>query len=176
MKKRSPLAVFLFGFITLGFYSWYWEVKTKGEMNKQGQHIPTAWIWLIPFIGYLWWAWKYSEGAGNVTKDQAPAILVFLLMIFTGPIGDAIIQHYFNTVEGGPVIAAAQGAPAAGTAPATSEVPAATDTPSTPEAPAPATEAPTPETAAPATETTPSPTPPSTDSQAPTPPAPIVQG
>jgi len=168
MKKRSPLAVFLFGFVTLGLYSWYWEVKTKGEMNKQGQHIPTAWIWLIPFVGYLWWAWKYSDGVGNVTKDQAPAILVFLLMIFTGPIGDAIIQHYFNTVDGG-----AATVPAAESAPTTPEVTAATDVPAAPEVPTPT---PAPESPAPAPESNPPTTPPASDSQPPTPPAPIVQG
>lgn len=139
MKKRDPWAVLLLPFITLGIYSWYWEVKTKGEMNKLGQKIPTAWLWLIPFVGYLWWAWKYSEGVGNVTKEKAPAILVFLLMIFTGSIGDAIIQTYFNKLPDGGETASA---PTAAPAPSL-ETPEATSTPTTSETPTPAE--PTPE-------------------------------
>lgn len=47
MKQRSPIAVLLLPFVTLGIYSWYWAVKTKGEMNSLGESVPTAWIWLI---------------------------------------------------------------------------------------------------------------------------------
>jgi hypothetical protein len=131
--------------VTLGIYSWYWEVKTKGEMNKLGEKIPTAWIWLIPFVGYLWWAWKYSEGVGHVTKDKAPAILVFLLMFFTGSIGDAIIQYYFNGLPDGAAAstAAAPAAPAAN--PPASDTPAATTPPAVPAPETPTPEAPTPE-------------------------------
>ncbi|HSX44399.1 MAG TPA: DUF4234 domain-containing protein [Candidatus Saccharimonadales bacterium] len=146
MKKRSPWAVLLLPFITLGIYSWYWEVKTKGEMNALGQKVPTAWLWLIPFVGYLWWAWKYSEGVGNVTKEKAPAILVFLLMIFTGSIGDAIIQSYYNKLPDG---AAATSSAAPAVAAQTPEAPATTPessttaaTETTAETPAPAEPAP----------------------------------
>lgn len=147
MKKRSPWAVFLLPFITLGIYSWYWEVKTKGEMNKLGQKIPTAWIWLIPFVGYIWWAWKYSEGVGNVTKDKAPAILVFLLMIFTGNIGDAIIQYYFNQLPEGAVASPAVAPAAPAATPTSDETPtpaAPTTTPETPVTEAPASDQQTP--------------------------------
>lgn len=54
MKNRNPLLVFLLSILTGGIYSWYWLVKTKGEMNKLGEKIPTAWIWLIPIIGNFW--------------------------------------------------------------------------------------------------------------------------
>lgn len=36
MKKRSPIAVLLLPFITLGIYSIVWQVKTKLEMNRSG--------------------------------------------------------------------------------------------------------------------------------------------
>ncbi len=146
MKKRDPWAVLLLPFITLGIYSWYWEVKTKGEMNKLGQKVPTAWLWLIPFVGYLWWAWKYSEGVGNVTKEKAPGILVFLLMIFTGSIGDAIIQHYFNQLPENAVATPAPEAtpstPASSTPVSDAPAPAAPETPSSEDSTPPASSGP----------------------------------
>lgn len=98
MKNRHPLAVLLLPFVTFGIYSWYWLVSTKNEMNKMGEHVPTAWIWLIPFFGGLWWYWKYSEGVDHVTKEKMPFIAAFLLFLFLGAIGHAIIQYYFNQI------------------------------------------------------------------------------
>lgn len=98
MKKRNPLIVFLFSILTGGLYSWYWLVKTKGEMNKMGEKIPTAWIWLIPVVSSFWWDWKYSEGVDHITKKEIPTILAILALLFLGPIGQAIIQETFNRV------------------------------------------------------------------------------
>lgn len=98
MKKRSPLAVFLLPFPTLGIYAWYWVVKTKGEMNQRGASIPTAWIWLLPIVGSLFWMWKYSEGVGKVTNNQMSAGLAFVLMMFTGSIGYAVFQSRYNQI------------------------------------------------------------------------------
>lgn len=99
MKNRNPLLVFLFGLITCGLYSWYWAVKTKGEMNKLGEKIPTAWIWLIPFIGGIWWYWKYSEGVEHVTKAKLSGVLAFIVLFLLGDIGQAIVQSSFNDVQ-----------------------------------------------------------------------------
>ena len=99
MKKRNPFLVFFLPFITLGIYSWYWFVSTKNAMNKTGEHIPTAWIWLIPFFGGIWWYWKYSEGVGHVTKEKLSGVLAFILMLLLGSIGHAIIQDYFNKIS-----------------------------------------------------------------------------
>ncbi len=99
MKHRSPIAVFFLGFITLGLYSWYWAVKTKGEMNRLGQHIPTAWIWLIPFVGSIWWIWKYSEGVENITNKSLNKVLAFVVLFVLGSIGQAIVQDYFNNIS-----------------------------------------------------------------------------
>ncbi len=101
MKKRNPAAVLLIGFFTLGIYSWYWAVKTKGELNNSGaEHIPTAWIWLIPIVGTIWWYWKYSEGAEHVTSKEVSAVLAFILLWLLGPIGQAIMQNYYNKMAG----------------------------------------------------------------------------
>ena len=97
MKQRSPIAVFLLGLITGGLYSWYWIVKTKGEMNKLGEKIPTAWVWLIPFVS-IWWLWKYSEGVEHVTGEKLSAVLTFVLLFLLGIIGHAIVQDSFNKI------------------------------------------------------------------------------
>jgi hypothetical protein len=98
MKQRSPIAVFIFPIITLGIYSWYWLVKTKGEMNKLGEKIPTAWLWLIPLVGWFWWYWEYSKGVEHVTGEKIKWILAFVLLLILGNIGQAIIQDSFNKV------------------------------------------------------------------------------
>jgi len=158
MKNRSPVLVILFGFITFGLYSWYWAVKTKGEMNKQGEHIPTAWIWLIPIIGSIWWYWKYSEGVENVTKKELSWVIAFLILYVLGPIGQGIVQDFLNKSPAGVAAAPISTEPAASTpasapevAPATSQ-PANADSGSTPSA-APSPESnssPTPQSSEPA--------------------------
>ena len=105
MKERNPILVFVFGLITLGIYSWYWAVKTKGEMNKLGEKIPTAWIWLIPIVGSIWWYWKYSEGVEHVTNEKTNGILAFILLYILGFIGQAIIQDVFNGLSKAPAAA-----------------------------------------------------------------------
>src|SRR5258708_18513738 len=96
MRQRNPFAVLLLPFVTFGIYSWYWFVSTKNEMNKLGEQIPTAWIWLIPVIGPLWWYWKYSEGVEHVTKGKISGVIAFILLLIFGIIAHAIIQDSFN--------------------------------------------------------------------------------
>jgi len=96
MQNRSPIAVFLLSMVTGGIYSWYWLVRTKTEMNNLGEKIPTAWIWLIPFVGTIWWLWKYSEGVEHVTQNKISGVLAFVLLFCLATIGQAIIQNYFN--------------------------------------------------------------------------------
>jgi len=96
MQNRSPIEVFLLSMVTGGIYSWYWLVKTKTEMNNMGEKIPTAWIWLIPCVGTIWWMWKYSEGVEHVTHNKVSGVLAFILLFCLGTIGEAILQNYFN--------------------------------------------------------------------------------
>jgi len=116
MKQRDPIAVFVLGLVTCGLYSWYWAVKTKGEMNKLGENIPTAWVWLIPIVGTIWWYWKYSEGVEHVTKEKMSGVMAFVVMWLLGMIGQAIVQDAFNKV----------GAPAAESASTETPAPAPT--------------------------------------------------
>jgi hypothetical protein len=100
MQQRSPIAVFLLTFVTFGLYGWYWLVKTKGELNNQGvEHIPTAWIWLIPVIGGIWWFWKYAQGVDQFTKGKFSAPVAFLVIWLLGPIGYAIAQDSYNKTK-----------------------------------------------------------------------------
>lgn len=115
MEKRSPVGVFVLSLVTLGIYSIYWLVKTKGELNQRGASIPTAWLIIVPFVN-IWWMWKYAEGVGIATNEKPSGILSFILLWLLGAIGMAIIQDSFNKVGGAPA-------------------PTATDA-STPEAPA----------------------------------------
>lgn len=96
MKNRNPLMVFLLSILTCGIYSLYWLVKTKDEMNKLGEKIPTVWIWLIPLIGQFWWLWKYAQGVEHVSKNELNLFLTLLALYLLGPIGMAIVQEAFN--------------------------------------------------------------------------------
>lgn len=140
MKHRSPIAVFFLSIITLGIYSIYWLVKTKGELNAGGAKIPTAWLIIIPFVN-IWWMWKYAEGVELVAKEKMSGIVAFILLWLLGAIGMAIIQ---NTYNGLAAPTATETAAAAPLTPDTEPAPSAENTPAAEATPAPAV--PTPET------------------------------
>ena len=97
MTKRSPISVVLLALITCGIYGIVWYVQTKGEMNRLGASIPTAWLLIIPFVN-LYWVWKYAEGVQLVTKGAQSAVTIFLLLLFCGIIGMPVTQSAFNSV------------------------------------------------------------------------------
>jgi len=97
MTKRNPILDFVFSIITLFIYGLVWLVSTKGELNKRGASIPTAWIMLIPFAS-IYWMWRYSEGVGKVTNNKVSDILAFLLLLALGPIGVAVLQSKYNEI------------------------------------------------------------------------------
>lgn len=99
VQQRSPIAVALLPFVTFGIYSWYWYVKVKGELNQsQNQvHIPTAFVWLIPFVGGIWYMWKFSQATEVVTGGKYSAPVAFLLLFVLGVwLGGAILQDAYN--------------------------------------------------------------------------------
>lgn len=98
MKKRSVIAVIGLPLITFGIYSLVWLIKTKGEMNKLGAKIPTAWLLIVPIVN-IYWLWAYSEGVGQVTNNKMSAIVAFILQFCLGFIGSGIIQSEFNKIE-----------------------------------------------------------------------------
>lgn len=95
MKKRSLFAVFILPFVTFGIYGIVWAVKTKDEMNRLGAKIPTAWLLIVPFANFYWY-YKYSEGVEQITNHKMSTVLVFLLELFLGVIGNTILQSEFN--------------------------------------------------------------------------------
>jgi len=98
MTKRSPVAVFFLSLITFGIYVIVWRVKTKGEMNRLGCNIPTAWLMIVPFAN-IWWLWQYAGGVEKVTKNGMSQVVAFILLFLLSAIGDAIIQDSFNKVN-----------------------------------------------------------------------------
>lgn len=98
MKIRHPLTVFFLVFLTLGIYILVWFVKTADEMRAKGANIPTAWLMIVPIAGF-YWHYKWSEGVARVTNNQFSAGPAFLVTLFLGPIGMAVIQSHFNRCE-----------------------------------------------------------------------------
>lgn len=96
MTKRSVAAVIILSIVTLGIYYYVWQVKTKGEMVRAGADIPTAWMWLIPFVGLVYWQWKWAGGVEHVTGGKFSQVIAFVLIFFLGVIGLAIIQTELN--------------------------------------------------------------------------------
>jgi len=97
MQRRDPIMVFLFSVITLGIYSIFWAVATKDQMNAKGAQIPTAWLIIVPIVNFFWW-WIFCEGVEVVTNKGMGAAVAFLLILFLGAIGMAIIQNELNKV------------------------------------------------------------------------------
>ena len=98
MKQRSPAAVFFLSLITFGIYAWVWEVKTKGELNRLGADIPTAWLIIVP-LANLYWIWKYCEGVEKVSGGRISAVLALILMLLLSIVGLAIMQSEFNKLS-----------------------------------------------------------------------------
>lgn len=95
VKRRNIILVYLFIFITFSFYTLYWIVATKNEMNKLGASIPTAWLLILP-IGNVYWLYRYSEGFAKVVKKDNNTILWFLLSVFIGIVMPAVVQSGLN--------------------------------------------------------------------------------
>jgi hypothetical protein len=97
MKYRSPIAVFLLPFATLGIYAVYWLVRTKTEMNARGEDIPTAWLFVVPIVN-LYWLYRFSQGVDHVTNGTMSTGAAFLFAFFLSTIGYAVIQSSLNGV------------------------------------------------------------------------------
>jgi hypothetical protein len=95
MTNRHPALVILLSLITCGLYYMYWLVSTKIEMCRLGASVPTAWLLIIPFVN-IYWIWRWSQAAEQVTKGALTAVPAFLLHMLVYPIGAGIAQSYFN--------------------------------------------------------------------------------
>lgn len=96
VKKRNPFMVIVWGLCTLGISYIFWAVSTKNELNKEGAKIPTAWLWLLPYVGTIYWFYKYAEGWQQVTKSETSSTMAFILLWLLFPIGAYIVQSELN--------------------------------------------------------------------------------
>ncbi len=97
MTKRSPITVFFLIIFTFGIYGLVWRVTTKGEMNRLGAAIPTAWLLIIPFAN-LYWLWEYSRAVEKITNNAISQVLSFILLVLLPAIGDTILQDFYNKI------------------------------------------------------------------------------
>lgn len=94
-QKRSLFEVAVLTIITLGFYHIYWLVKVKGEMNRAGAQVPTAWLMIVPLANfYFFWQWSQAF-ADRVQKDNN-GLAYFLLVLFLPFLSTLILQYYIN--------------------------------------------------------------------------------
>lgn len=97
MTHRNPITVVLLTIVTLGIYYLVWYVTTKDEMNAKGANIPTAWLLVVPIANYFW-IWHFSQGVEMVTNKAMGTGTAFVLLLFLGTIGGAIIQSNLNKI------------------------------------------------------------------------------
>jgi hypothetical protein len=94
--KRDIGIMILLLIVTFGFYLIYWLAVTKDELNRQGAHIPTTWLFIIPFAN-LYFFYKFSEGfARYVIRDDSQTLIYFLLLVFLPPVAQLICQAKMN--------------------------------------------------------------------------------
>jgi cytochrome bd-type quinol oxidase subunit 2 len=95
MKTRSPVTVLILSLVTFGIFALVWQVQTKTEMNtRYSAGIPTAWLLLVPFVGPLYWMWKWSQGAEKATGMSG--VTVFLLMALVPVVAIPVMVSKFN--------------------------------------------------------------------------------
>ena len=100
MTHRSPLIVFLLGFITFGLYYVYWMWTTTTEMNARGANVPHPLLASVPIVN-VWWLWRWSGGVEHVTDGDWGQVASFALSLFLPGIGMAILQSAFNQLGEG---------------------------------------------------------------------------
>lgn len=98
MTKKSPGVELLLSIITLGIYAIFWLARTRGELVARGAQIPTTWLIIIPIVN-LYYYWKYSAGAQQVTGGNANAILLFILFLLVFPVAVLYGQIQYNKVD-----------------------------------------------------------------------------
>lgn len=97
---RSPWAVFILTFITLGLYWIYWLYSTTSELrehDKEAPHPGLIFLMFVPFVNIvvaIIYYWKYAKSINKVTGFDMWGM--FLLMVLVPMIGMVIAQIEFN--------------------------------------------------------------------------------
>ena len=100
-KRVDPFMLVVLSIVTFGIYALIWYINTKDQLNANGAKIPTALFLFLPGLN-IYWMWKFCEGLEFVTAKRVEGIIAFLMLIFLGPIGMAIIQDSLNKLSGAP--------------------------------------------------------------------------
>ncbi len=97
MTKRSPASVAILGLITLVIYAIIWYASTREELVARGADIPPIIHLFIPILNLIWLL-KYGQGVQKVTNGATSAGTAFMLLLFLGPIGAAVLQSKYNEI------------------------------------------------------------------------------
>ena len=96
VTRRSLVEMSIFTVITFTIYNVYWIVKTKQEINSMGGHIPSAWLFFIPFVNF-YFLYRFAEAFSiYVLKNKSQAVAYFLLLTLLWPIGTLVCQYNMN--------------------------------------------------------------------------------
>ncbi|HEX2977560.1 MAG TPA: DUF4234 domain-containing protein [Candidatus Babeliales bacterium] len=95
IKKRGLVAMTLLMFFTLGLYFFYWQYKTKQEINKLGGEIPTFWFAIIPFLN-IYFDYRYAQDFIKLVRKTEDQLLLILLTgcLICVPFAAALIVQY----------------------------------------------------------------------------------
>jgi len=100
MKNRDQVVTALLCMF-VPFYSLYWAVSTKNEMNQShGTSVPTGWILLIPVIGFFWFTFSWC-GAAAKLHGKYGTFVGWILFAIPGAgsfLGPFLHQGGFNEV------------------------------------------------------------------------------
>lgn len=98
MTQRSPAFVFFAALLTLGIYSIIWVIKIRNELVENEAKVPHPIYLLFPVLNLIW-LWKWAMGIETVTQRKVGAVVVFLLLLFLGPVGMAVVQSKLNAAQ-----------------------------------------------------------------------------
>jgi len=90
-EKREFMHLALLTVFTLGFYSIYWAIVTKRELNRAGADIPSSILLFIPIANLYFW-YRYAQNyAYIVKKDRSHAETLLYFLVGCLPLISALI-------------------------------------------------------------------------------------
>lgn len=68
LQKTSAKKIYLYQFLTFGFYYFYWCSRSRRDINASAHKtvVPTTWLLVVPLWNY-WWAWQYATALEAVS-------------------------------------------------------------------------------------------------------------
>lgn len=94
LPVRNANKIYLYQFLTLGFYFFYWAQRTGKEVNQLAgrQMVPSAWYFALPGFGAYWWMWQYSDALyytsrGRIKKSDTFLLFLAVTAAFGAPFG-----------------------------------------------------------------------------------------